>query len=511
MKQKKQFRFIIVLLGILLMATNAAPRKQNTKTDKMTLIALGDCILSHKVSSKKDPAFLKLVDIIRSSDCTWANCELPMVEIDKAYPQHREMDLPGAVPPWVADEFKWLGIDFVGFANNHTMDYGYEGLFSTIENLKRVGIGYAGAGKDLEEAARPRYIDAPGGRVGQVSCCGSFHKGTQASLPNPYVRGRPGLNHLRVEDILQVKKESFDTLKKIFDEIEQHFEPEDSQKSEHEEQKTKGKKQEHEDKKPAHENKKQTHKEKEQKTGAEKQKSADEKKKSGEKKEKPEESRFMEFKIVPGDKIADVSTLNEEDLKRITDAVKVARRNARIVIVSNHEHRGAEKQKAPAEFFKIFARACIDAGADVVFNTGPHRLWGIEIYKNKPIFYSLGNFFFQITDEFFPSEVYADYGFDPRTRDGSLLQEKIIDLYFNKDCYWQGVVPVITFEKGSEITGIELYPISLGRDLPLYEKGTPVPASKKEGKAIIEDLSKMSAPYKTAIEYRSGVGIIKLK
>ena len=37
----------------------------------------------------------------------------------------------------------------------------------------------------------------------------------------------------------------------------------------------------------------------------------------------------------------------------------------------------------------------IDAGADVVVGHGPHVLRGIEIYKGKPIFYSLANFMFQ--------------------------------------------------------------------------------------------------------------------
>ena len=58
----------------------------------------------------------------------------------------------------------------------------------------------------LEEAARPRFVDTVGGRIGQVSCTTAIHPGTHASLPNPYVRGRPGLNPLRVDDTIQIKK-----------------------------------------------------------------------------------------------------------------------------------------------------------------------------------------------------------------------------------------------------------------------------------------------------------------
>lgn len=39
-----------------------------------------------------------------------------------------------------------------------------------------------------------------------------------------------------------------------------------------------------------------------------------------------------------------------------------------------------------------FARSCIDAGADLVLGSGPHVTRGIELYKNKLIAYSLGNY-----------------------------------------------------------------------------------------------------------------------
>ena len=43
---------------------------------------------------------------------------------------------------------------------------------------------------------------------------------------------------------------------------------------------------------------------------------------------------------------------------------------------------------------KKFARACIDAGADIVIGHSPHVLRETEFYKNRIIFYSLGNFIF---------------------------------------------------------------------------------------------------------------------
>ena len=49
-------------------------------------------------------------------------------------------------------------------------------------------------------------------------------------------------------------------------------------------------------------------------------------------------------------------------------------------------------RRSAAEFIPVFARQMIDAGADLVAGHGPHLLRGMELYKKKPIFYSLGNF-----------------------------------------------------------------------------------------------------------------------
>jgi gamma-polyglutamate biosynthesis protein CapA len=47
------------------------------------------------------------------------------------------------------------------------------------------------------------------------------------------------------------------------------------------------------------------------------------------------------------------------------------------------------------------SHALIDAGADIIIGHHPHVIQGVEIYKNKPIFYSLGNFIF---DQYFSAD-----------------------------------------------------------------------------------------------------------
>ena len=57
-------------------------------------------------------------------------------------------------------------------------------------------------------------------------------------------------------------------------------------------------------------------------------------------------------------------------------------------------HWGWEKETRPSERQRSFARKMIDAGAALVVGSHPHVTQGAEIYKGKPIIYSLGNFVF---------------------------------------------------------------------------------------------------------------------
>ncbi len=57
-------------------------------------------------------------------------------------------------------------------------------------------------------------------------------------------------------------------------------------------------------------------------------------------------------------------------------------------------HWGIERDEFPQDYQRTLARQLIDAGADIVIGAHPHVLQGIEYYKGRPIFYSLGNFIF---------------------------------------------------------------------------------------------------------------------
>lgn len=51
---------------------------------------------------------------------------------------------------------KSLGADIVTIANNHIMDYGARGLFSTVKALESAGIEYIGVGENIESVTKRR-------------------------------------------------------------------------------------------------------------------------------------------------------------------------------------------------------------------------------------------------------------------------------------------------------------------------------------------------------------------
>ena len=82
-----------------------------------------------------------------------------------------------------------------------------------------------------------------------------------------------------------------------------------------------------------------------------------------------------------------------EDDQVIEDIV-AARTVHRADIVIPYMHWGWEEEAQPSPRLREFARRMIDAGADMVVGGHPHVTQGADVYKGKPIIYSLGNFLF---------------------------------------------------------------------------------------------------------------------
>ena len=75
-------------------------------------------------------------------------------------------------------------------------------------------------------------------------------------------------------------------------------------------------------------------------------------------------------------------------------AIKAAREVDHADLVIPVPHWGLENKPHPEEYQRVLARSMIDAGADAVIGGHAHVTQTVELYKGRPIVYSLGNFVF---------------------------------------------------------------------------------------------------------------------
>jgi poly-gamma-glutamate synthesis protein (capsule biosynthesis protein) len=104
-------------------------------------------------------------------ECDLLICNLECCISGRGSPTHRVRDKPFFFrgPPEATRSLEAIGVDAVGLANNHALDYESEALLDTLDLLEEAGIAVAGAGRDADEARRPAIVEAGGVRVGLVA------------------------------------------------------------------------------------------------------------------------------------------------------------------------------------------------------------------------------------------------------------------------------------------------------------------------------------------------------
>ena len=87
--------------------------------------------------------------------------------------------------------------------------------------------------------------------------------------------------------------------------------------------------------------------------------------------------------------------LNEEDLARVTDAVRGLR--ARVDVVVVYPHWGTQYVHEPVPEQRDVGRRLVEAGATAVVGSHPHWVQGMDLHQGRLIAHSLGNFVFDMT------------------------------------------------------------------------------------------------------------------
>lgn len=319
----------------------------NSTTSQITVSFVGDILLDRgvrKAIEEKgyDYPYEIVKNIFKKDDITFGNLECPILTKGKAV--YKRPELIFKADPQNASALKKAGFDILNIANNHTMDYGSEGLLSTIDILKENNIKTVGGSRNYNTARKPVYIRKKGNTIGFL--------GYSVFPPEGYIvsSNRP--------DVARV------------------------------------------------------------------------------------------------------------DYDKISSEIKMAKEKCDFLVVSFHW--GNEYDFFPSERQKELAHKVVESGADLVIGHHPHVLQGVEKYKDKYIFYSLGNFVF-------------DRQIQKGTNETIITK---VDIQDNK------------------IKNIKLIPIKIIDCQPRIAKG-------KDAEYIIERLKLYSQDMNADIIFQDGVGYVK--
>ena len=474
---------LVALLGLAVRGQNlqsgqvfgeppAAPRDAARElalkiTGPFTVAAVGDVMIKRPASMRAEPAFQNAVRLLRDADIAVGNMEGNLSDL----PQF-EGPLRGMMgSKEVAADLKAMGFDLMNRANNHIFDSDKEGMLATIAQLDAAGIVHAGTGRNLEDARAPAYLDTAKGRIAIVGMH-TPHNTAQAnaSYQAGNVGGRPGLNALNYETFHHVTAEQLDALKKIRAAV--YTAP------------------------PGTTNTVRL---------------------------PPDQTpdRVQLFGIwykvgTPGTKSFE---MDRTDLREILRSIRNGKTLSNFLVATIHAHQGpitAQQwlfEDQTPDFLVELAHQAIDNGADAFVGHGPHVLRGIEIYKGKPIFYGLGEFFYQ-WQHMDAAIMSGSWAQSPGGRGAQAppANDPVSDVRASagwRQVNFESVLAQSRFDQG-RLQEIRLHPMEGGFNGPLSDLGIPRTAPPDVAQRILQRLQALSKPFGTTIAIENGVGVIRV-
>ncbi|MGA2344204.1 MAG: CapA family protein [Steroidobacteraceae bacterium] len=414
------------------------PIRQEMQTDVpdgFTVAAVGDLIISRPLSqyAARLKGFDAALHLLQSTDVVYGNLETTL--FDARYftgaPYSWDDDWTNSSEPGVAKDLKLMGFGLVSRANNHSLDWGLEGMRETSRHLDEAGIVYAGVGEDRGRARAPQFLETPKARIALVSVASTFRPTTDALPHHGAAPGRPGLSALHVARTIVLPPAAMRSLAEIDCGVHRRH--------------------------------------------------------CG---ETPAEMELFDIKYRLGEAFSYDYAIDPQDLAEIEKNIRSARENADLVIVSIHSHEcsvGCDDPNQPrgaGNFLQRFAHEAIDSGADLFVTTGNHNLGAIELYKSplrgtRPIFYGLGNFFWSDVQAPLPHDLFQDNRdllehawTDPGKATDYDLTAPLNAASFAHDFTFRSVIAVSRFE-GNQLAELRLYPVEDGYGERLPKSGIP--------------------------------------
>ena len=424
-----------------------------------TVAAVGDVMIKRPASMLADAAFQSGMRIIREADVAVGNMEGNLSDVPRFDGPLRGM--MGSKE--VAADLKAMGFDLLNRANNHVFDSDKEGMLATIDQLDAAGLVHAGTGKNLEDARAPAYLETPKGRIAIVGMHTPHNTAAaNASYQTGNVGGRPGLNALGVETYHHVTREQLDSLKRLRASV---YTP------------------------PA---------------GA-----------TNTVRLPPDEApdRVQLFGIwyklgAPGTKSFE---MNEGDLEEILRSIRNGKHLANFLVATIHAHQGpitAQQwlfEDQTPDFLRELAHQAIDNGADMFVGHGPHVLRGVEVYQGKPIFYGLGEFFYQ-WQHMDAAIMSGSFGGRPMPG-GDMTDVRVSQGW--RAINFESLIAESRFDKG-RLVEVRLHPMEGGFTGPLSNLGIPRAAPPALAQRILERVQALSKPFGTSMTIENGVGVIRV-
>ncbi len=438
----------------------------------MRLAVCGDSLFSSKNLAKRlDP---RLVAYLAEADGAFTNAEF-------CTPRHETPPAPGrgymtAVRADRLDELAALHFQLISLCNNHSGDYGWEGMMDTLVAAEDRQLIPCGLGRTLSEARLPHFLDTPAGRIGVVAAASTRSEVFAASDAGAGVTARPGVNPLRWNRAYVLPEKEFEELRRIDMLLGTRASVDEGNRIE---------------------------------TFTP----------SGEEAFKFGSLCEENLNIERGERAYVRTWADERDVREILKSIRDASRRSDLTIFSLHTHEGTEANwyaPEPPEFIESVCRQAIEAGADAVVGHGAHFMRGVEIYRGKPIFYNLGSLLmeFEAGESLISPEMYLCYGYEPDSRPSDLHGNRAQDaegrrIGFASERRFSENAMVL-LDKTEEGLTWKMVPLDLhlDGDRPLH-RGLPTIADSVTGRRLAERLQTVSAKYGTRLFYDETEGVIR--
>ncbi len=148
--------------------------KPAPEADPVTILMTGDCSFARGITdtiaengNNWDYPLAQVSKLLTAADWAVCNHEFAITPTDNYTARKGSLRLR-ADPP-AATALRRAGFDMVSLSNNHTMDFGSEGLRSTLEMLDKAGIKTVGAGANGKAARSPVFTIIKGIKIGWLA------------------------------------------------------------------------------------------------------------------------------------------------------------------------------------------------------------------------------------------------------------------------------------------------------------------------------------------------------